>query len=104
MAHRRIAQDDEISDAIADLPGWRRDGDALVADYRSADFSAALGFIVRIGIIAEKLDHHPDLFNVYNKVTLRFSTHDADNKITDLDLEAAGASAAIADELGLKPA
>ncbi len=103
MARTTLAQDKEIADALSELPGWSRDGDALIAEYRCEDFSAALGFIVRIGIIAEKLDHHPELFNVYNKVRLRFTTHDEGNQITDLDLKAAKQIADISAKLGAKP-
>lgn len=83
--------DDAIADALEQLPLWRREGDALIATFRMRDFSEALGFIVRVGIEAERLNHHPEITNVWNRVTLRLTTHDAGNRITRRDLELAAA-------------
>lgn len=75
--------------------GWSREGDALVRSYRFADFSAALGFTVRVGLVAEKRDHHPDVHLGWGKVRLVWTTHDAGG-ITQLDLDLAEASDSIA--------
>ena len=84
MAKRQRLTDAEIEAALATLPGWRRDGDRIVRDFQFADFVAALGFIVQVGALAERVDHHPELTNVYNRVTIALSTHDAGG-ITPMD-------------------
>lgn len=76
--------DPEIEAAVADLPGWTRDGDALVSDWRFANFDVAFGFMTRIAVECERLDHHPEWSNVYNRVTIRLTTHDKGG-ITTLD-------------------
>ncbi len=80
---------DAITSALADLPGWKLDNNALVKQFTFGGFKEALSFIVRVGLHAEELGHHPDLHNVYNKVTLRLSTHDAGNKVTQKDVDLA---------------
>ena len=81
--------DTEIGTALASLPGWRRDGERIRRDFEFADFVAALGFIAQVGALAERADHHPELTNVYNKVTIALSTHDAGG-ITAMDTALAG--------------
>ena len=61
----------------------------LQKEFEFGDFSAAFGFMSRVAIEAEKMNHHPYWINVYNKVEFRLSTHDAGNKITDKDRELA---------------
>lgn len=90
---------DEIQRALADLPGWSFRADALERIFEFADFSAALGFIVRVGLHAERLNHHPDLHNVYSRVTLRLNTHDAGAKVTARDLDLARAVQGVATDL-----
>ena len=70
--------------------GWARvgPGEAISRAYSFADFSAALGFVVRVGLAAEKKDHHPDIELGWGKARVRWSTHDAGG-ITSLDLELA---------------
>lgn len=65
--------------ALDGLDGWEfaRDGDAMRKVFKFDDFSAAWGFMNRIALIAEKSDHHPEWFNVYNKVDISLTTHDA---------------------------
>ena len=58
---------------------------ALLKEFKFKDFVSAWGFMNRVALIAEKMDHHPDWSNSYNHVTIRLSTHDAGNKITDKD-------------------
>ena len=58
---------------------------ALVKDYKFKDFISAWAFMNSVALIAEKMDHHPNWSNVYNQVSIRLSTHDAGNKITDKD-------------------
>lgn len=71
---------DAARDALlAANPNWqlRADGQALVRTFRFSDFSAAFGFMTRVALYAEKADHHPEWFNVYNRVEITLTTHDA---------------------------
>lgn len=69
----------EIAAALAQLPGWSRvDGRSAIAKkFQFADFNAAWGFMCRVALAAEKQDHHPEWFNVWNRVEITLSTHDA---------------------------
>ena len=58
---------------------------ALVKDYKFEDFIGAWAFMNSVALLAEKMDHHPNWSNTYNQVSIRLSTHDAGNKITDKD-------------------
>lgn len=64
--------------ALAELTDWRiEDGrDAIVREYRFADFSQAWGFMSRVALLAEAADHHPEWSNVYNRVTIALTTHE----------------------------
>jgi 4a-hydroxytetrahydrobiopterin dehydratase len=74
------------------LPGWRMvDGrDALTKTFTFPDFSAAFGFMTRAALAAEKMNHHPEWFNVWNRVEVTLSTHDAGG-LTERDLKLAEA-------------
>lgn len=76
--------------ALKDLPGWTAvDGrDAIHRGYRFKDFNTAFGFMSRAALMAEKLDHHPEWSNVYNRVEVTLATHDADG-VTALDVQLA---------------
>jgi 4a-hydroxytetrahydrobiopterin dehydratase len=80
---------DDMATGIRSLPGWKLEGDALAKTFEFASFREALSFMVRVGLEAEVLNHHPDWSNVYNKVAIRLSTHDAGHKVTPKDLELA---------------
>ncbi|MDQ7053066.1 MAG: 4a-hydroxytetrahydrobiopterin dehydratase [candidate division KSB1 bacterium] len=67
----------EIQQKLAELNGWELDGNAIKKAWQFRDFAEAMRFINQVAELAEKHDHHPELFNVYNHVELRFSTHDA---------------------------
>jgi 4a-hydroxytetrahydrobiopterin dehydratase len=73
--------------ALAGLPGWSaaEGRDAIVKTFKFADFSAAFSWMTRVALAAEKLDHHPEWFNVYSRVEVLLATHDADG-VTDLDV------------------
>ncbi len=81
--------DAEVNSALPELPGWAFTGHKLVKNFQFKNFRDALTFIVRIGLEAEGLDHHPEIKNVYNKVDLALNTHDAGGRVTALDLELA---------------
>ncbi len=65
--------------ALKELPEWREvDGrEAIARKFQFKDFNAAFGFMTRVALLAEKMDHHPEWFNVYNKLEVTLSTHDA---------------------------
>jgi 4a-hydroxytetrahydrobiopterin dehydratase len=69
----------ERDHALADLPDWtqREDGLAIARDFRFRNFSEAFAFMTRVALIAEKQDHHPEWSNVYNRVSITLTTHDA---------------------------
>ena len=74
--------------AVAKVPGWSvlpGERDAIQRTFKFADFNEAFGFMTRVAIQAEKLDHHPEWFNVYSRVEVTLTTHDAGG-VTDLDL------------------
>jgi 4a-hydroxytetrahydrobiopterin dehydratase len=77
---------------LNDLPLWRRaEGrDAIARDFKFADFNTAFAFMVRAALLAEKMDHHPEWSNVYNKVSVTLTTHDADG-VTEKDVAMAKA-------------
>ena len=76
----------KIKAALATLPGWRFQRDALAKTFTFGDFREALGFMVRAGFEAEAMDHHPEWTNVYNRVVIRLNTHDAGGKVTEKDV------------------
>ena len=78
--------------ALADLPLWTRaEGrDAIVRGLRFEDFAQAFGFMAQIALVAEKMDHHPEWSNVYNRVEVLLATHDAGG-VTALDVTLAKA-------------
>ena len=74
--------------ALAQLPGWASLGgarDAIHRTYKFQDFNAAFGFMTRVALMADKLDHHPEWSNVYNRVEITLTTHDAGG-VTELDV------------------
>lgn len=71
----------------AELPDWTLEegGRAITRNYRFADFSRAFAFMTRVAMAAEKLDHHPEWFNVYGRVSVRLTTH-ATGGLTERDI------------------
>jgi 4a-hydroxytetrahydrobiopterin dehydratase len=86
---RRIVTEEEVNEALEFLPGWEvRDG-RLHKSYKFGSFAQAIGWMVSVSIYADKLDHHPDWSNSYNKVSVDLMTHDLGALSTyDLDLAA----------------
>jgi 4a-hydroxytetrahydrobiopterin dehydratase len=78
--------------ALAKLSGWSevKGRDAITRQFTFSDFNAAFGFMARAALIAEKLEHHPEWFNVYNKVEVTLATHDAGG-VTERDIKLAQA-------------
>lgn len=89
MRPQKLSESERVQ-ALSELPGWQSvDGrDAWCKEFRFADFNAAFGWMSRVALRAEKLDHHPDWSNVYNRVHVTLSTHDAGG-VTRLDVDLA---------------
>jgi 4a-hydroxytetrahydrobiopterin dehydratase len=78
-----------IEEQIKDLDGWELKGECLEKEYQFVDFYNALSFVVKLGVEAEKLNHHPDIFiHSYNKVKVTTTTHD-ENGVTEKDIRLA---------------
>jgi 4a-hydroxytetrahydrobiopterin dehydratase len=84
MARPKALESGEIARRLENLEGWTLEDGKLHRDFVFADFIAAMGFMTQIALHAEKLDHHPEWSNVYNRVAVDLTTHDADG-ITELD-------------------
>lgn len=85
--------------ALNEIHGWAEveDRDAIRKTYHFADFSEAFGFLSRVALLAEKMDHHPEIFNAYNRVELILSTHEPEG-LSERDIELAQAIDEIAPE------
>lgn len=90
-----------IDEALAEasLSGWSVVDAKLRREFKFGDFVSAFGFMTRSALIAEKMDHHPEWFNVYNRVDVNLTTHDAGG-ITTLDLDLARAMNKLAETPG----
>jgi 4a-hydroxytetrahydrobiopterin dehydratase len=80
---------------LAATPGWTRAGDKLTRTFEFADFVAAFGWMASVALVAERMNHHPEWFNVYRTVKVELATHDAGG-ITALDFELARAMSELA--------
>lgn len=78
-----------IESRLGDRPGWSFADGALVTELTFADFSEAFGFMARVALVAEKMNHHPDWSNSWNKVTIGITSHDAGG-VTEQCFEFAG--------------
>ena len=99
MAERLSAE--ARKSALQGLSGWSEapGREAIAKTFTFKDFNEAFGFMARAALAAEKLDHHPEWSNVYNKVEVTLATHDAGG-VTQLDIDLAKAMNAIAKQLG----
>lgn len=88
MAERKKLNDSEIQAQLSELPGWSVKEDKLHKEFQFESFVEAFGFMTKAALTAESMDHHPEWFNVYNKVTVDLSTHDLDG-ISTFDFELA---------------
>ncbi len=80
--------DEQVTEALAGLSGWELADGKLHREFKFGDFVEAFGFMSRVALAAERLDHHPEWFNVYNRVVVDLRTHDCDG-ISNRDLELA---------------
>lgn len=95
MTERKKLTGDELQEAVEALDGWSVVEGKLHKDFTFGDFVAAFGFMASMALVAEKMNHHPEWFNVYNKVRVDLSTHDVGG-ITTWDVELAKAMDAAA--------
>lgn len=88
----------ERAEALEDLPDWDHDEgrDAITRSFAFADFSEAFAFMTRVALLAEKADHHPEWSNVYNRVEILLTTHDAGG-LSARDIDMAQAIDALTD-------
>jgi 4a-hydroxytetrahydrobiopterin dehydratase len=94
MARPSALTPDDIERWLPNHPGWERSGVGIARAYKIADFATALAVAVRVGCLAEKMDHHPDIELGWGRIRVLWSTHDAGG-ITQLDLDAAQGTDAI---------
>ena len=90
--------------ALKALPNWAKAAggrDAICRTFRFSDFTAAFGWMTRMALMAEKLDHHPEWLNVYNRVDVTLTTHDAEG-VTELDVRLAKMMDSAAKLAGMK--
>ena len=88
--------DDEIASRLSSLDGWSLEGGKLHREFRFANFVEAFGFMTRAAIEAESMNHHPEWFNVYSKVAVDLTTHEAGG-ISELDFRLADIMNSLAD-------
>ena len=80
-----------IETGLAELNDWERDGEALVKTFKFDNYLAGLAFATSVGVIAEGLNHHPDISIGWRRVSVSFTTHDAGNQLSAKDFAAAAA-------------
>lgn len=94
----RPLQPQEVFDALQALPDWTYEGGELRRRYQFPSFTHAMAFLAGAATVIEKMNHHPDWSNVYNRVDVRLSTHDAGG-VTQLDLDLAALMESLARRL-----
>lgn len=87
MAASKLS-DSDIQSALKDLEGWSLEQGKLQRNFSFTNFIEAFGFLSQVAIMAEKMNHHPEIYNVYSKVRIDLVTHDVDG-ISDLDVSLA---------------
>ncbi len=80
-----LLTDDQLTEALKNLDGWRQEDETIKKSYRFISFPDAIAFINAVALLAEEANHHPEIQNVYNRVTLHLTTHDAGG-LTEKDL------------------
>ena len=72
-----LLSQENIQSELQSMTGWSLEGTHLMKNYKFKDFKEAFAFMTRVALKAEQMNHHPDWFNVYNRVEVKLSTHDA---------------------------
>lgn len=87
--------DAEIIERLSNLNNWQRDGDTIIKTFKFDSYLASVAFVSTVGVIAEGIDHHPDMSIGWRKVMVSFTTHDAGHKLSAKDFTAAQAIDAV---------
>ena len=90
MVVMALLSDADLTAGLAALPGWERDGDEIVKSYQCPSFPDAIAFVTRVGFLAEKANHHPDIDIRWRNVKMALTNHDAGG-LTQMDLDLAAA-------------
>ena len=85
MAAKKLT-DAQIQENLAQVDGWTIENDKLHKEFQFDNFVSAFGFMTQLALVAESMNHHPEWFNVYNRVTIDLTTHDAGG-ISELDFQ-----------------
>jgi len=88
MARRTLLSEEQIAERLKEVPKWTRKGTYIEQSWTFEDFPPALAFLNQVGELAEAMNHHPDIYNSWNRVRLRLTTHDRGG-LTTLDFELA---------------
>ena len=88
MAKAIRLTDEQVSAALTGLPAWKLEAGKLHREFKFAGFVEAFGFMSSVALVAESMDHHPEWFNVYNRVVIDLRTHDCDG-ISERDFKLA---------------
>ena len=88
MAAKKLTEA-EVKERLSEVQGWRLEGGKLHGAFQCKDFVAAFGNMTRVALVAEAMNHHPEWFNVWNKVVIDLNTHSVGG-ISDLDFKLAG--------------
>lgn len=83
-----LLNEEQLEKALKSLSNWKKDGEFICRDFEFRNFCEAFGFMTAVALEAEKQDHHPDWQNVYNRLKIRLSTHDA-HGLTQKDIQLA---------------
>jgi 4a-hydroxytetrahydrobiopterin dehydratase len=95
MARYKVSRE-ELQQNLTELEGWEVKDGKLHKQFKFGSFAEAMGWMVSVALYADKIDHHPEWFNVYNKVRVDLATHDMDDAISNLDLDLARKMEALA--------
>lgn len=95
MSTRRLLEPAELRKSLRKLSGWKKTKEKLHKEFKFGDFKKAFGFMKKVAVAAEAMEHHPEWFNVYNRVTVDLVTHDLGG-ISTFDVLLAGKMNALA--------
>jgi 4a-hydroxytetrahydrobiopterin dehydratase len=83
-----LLSENEINEGLFGLEGWRQEGNQIVKQFKFKNFVESMGFVTKVAILAERVDHHPDILIEYSKVTITLSTH-SEGGLTEKDFNLA---------------
>jgi len=83
-----LLSENEINEGLSSLEGWGQEGNQIVKQFKFKNFVESMGFVTQVAILAERVDHHPDILIEYSKVTITLSTH-SEGGLTEKDFNLA---------------